>query len=340
MPPRSRAKRDTFYRQAKSDGYRARSAYKLLQLDDAYGLFGPSVCRVVDLCAAPGSWSQVIAERLQPAATGVAAAAGGRLVGSGSGGGGGGSGASGGRGGAGGTGGGSGCDSDGSSSGGDGGDGANGDVPSPATLPPTPRIVAVDLQEVAPIPGVTLLTGDITTAATLASIVDALGGEPAHLVVSDGAPDVTGVHAIDAYVQAALVTAALNVATRVLCPGGAFVAKVFASGGGGAGGGGGGAAAALCAQLRVFFRAVALAKPRSSRVTSAEAFVVCRGYAPPGGWVPRALASAPLAATAMSADAAASPTTPTTAEEGEGAVNAVVDPFVGWGDLDGGVGGG
>lgn len=111
-------------------------------------------------------------------------------------------------------------------------------------------------------------------------------------------------------------------------------------GGGGAGGGGGGAAAALCAQLRVFFRAVALAKPRSSRVTSAEAFVVCRGYAPPGGWVPRALASAPLAATAMSADAAASPTTPTTAEEGEGAVNAVVDPFVGWGDLDGGVGGG
>ncbi|GAB0490713.1 hypothetical protein MMPV_001950 [Pyropia vietnamensis] len=320
MPPRSRAKRDTFYRQAKSDGYRARSAYKLLQLDDAYGLFGPSVRRVVDLCAAPGSWSQVIAERLGPAAV-DGADRGGRRSGEGSGGGGGGD-CCGGRRGGGASGGGGRGDCD---VGRDDGDGANGGGEVPPPPPPSPCIVAVDLQEVAPIPGVTLLTGDITTGATLAAIVSALGGGDAQLVVSDGAPDVTGVHAVDAYVQAALVTAALNVATRVLAPGGAFVAKVFAAGGGG----GAGAAATLVAQLRVFFRAVALAKPRSSRITSAEAFVVCRGYAPPSAWVPRVLASAPVAATAAAARS-------TEVEEG-GLVNAVVDPFVGWGDLDGGV---
>jgi len=56
----SRSKRDIFYRLAKSSGYRARSAYKLLHLDAEFGLLD-GVERAVDLCAAPGSWSQVLA---------------------------------------------------------------------------------------------------------------------------------------------------------------------------------------------------------------------------------------------------------------------------------------
>lgn len=58
-------KRDIFYRLGKSEGYRARSAYKLIQLDEHFQLFGPDIKRVVDLCAAPGSWSQVLSKRLK-----------------------------------------------------------------------------------------------------------------------------------------------------------------------------------------------------------------------------------------------------------------------------------
>jgi tRNA (cytidine32/guanosine34-2'-O)-methyltransferase len=54
-------KRDLYYRKAKEEGFRARSAYKLMQIDEQFSLFD-QVTRVVDLCAAPGSWSQVLPE--------------------------------------------------------------------------------------------------------------------------------------------------------------------------------------------------------------------------------------------------------------------------------------
>ena len=56
-------KRDIYYRRAKEEGWRARSAFKLLQIDEQLGLFD-GVTRAVDLCAAPGSWSQVLSRRL------------------------------------------------------------------------------------------------------------------------------------------------------------------------------------------------------------------------------------------------------------------------------------
>ena len=65
MGKTAKDKRDIYYRKAKEEGYRARSAYKLLQIDEELHIFDPSVQRVVDLCAAPGSWSQVIAKRLR-----------------------------------------------------------------------------------------------------------------------------------------------------------------------------------------------------------------------------------------------------------------------------------
>jgi tRNA (cytidine32/guanosine34-2'-O)-methyltransferase len=63
MGKTTKDKRDIYYRKAKEEGYRARSAYKLLQIDSTFNIFS-EVERVVDLCAAPGSWSQVIAKRL------------------------------------------------------------------------------------------------------------------------------------------------------------------------------------------------------------------------------------------------------------------------------------
>ena len=54
---------DPYYRKAKSEGYRARSAYKLLQVEEEFAIF-KGVERAVDLCAAPGSWSQVLSNKL------------------------------------------------------------------------------------------------------------------------------------------------------------------------------------------------------------------------------------------------------------------------------------
>ena len=113
----------------------------------------------------------------------------------------------------------------------------------------------------------------------------------AQLVVCDGAPDVTGLHDMDEFMQSQLVVAALTVATELLEDGGTLVAKVFR----------GREAPALLAQLEPFFRGrplgrsssygggVFLAKPRASRNASVEAFVVCRGYGAPRGLVPRLL---------------------------------------------------
>ena len=79
----------------------------------------------------------------------------------------------------------------------------------------------------APLPGVTQLQGDITKLATANRIVSEFAGEKADLVVCDGAPDVTGLHDIDEYIQAQLLLAALNITTHLLKQGGTFVAKIF-----------------------------------------------------------------------------------------------------------------
>jgi tRNA (cytidine32/guanosine34-2'-O)-methyltransferase len=218
----SKDKRDIYYRKAKEDGYahilifffcsryRARSAYKLLQLNDQFNLLNESVQRAVDLCAAPGSWSQVLASRLNR-------------------------------------------------------DEGNA------------RIVAVDLQEMSPIEGVITLQGDITSYDTVKSVIDACGGELADLVICDGAPDVTGLHDLDEYVQFKLLLSALNISTLLLRSGGNFVAKVFR----------GENIDLLVAKLRIFFReGVWVSKPKSSRNSSIECFIVGKGFCMPEGYTP------------------------------------------------------
>ena len=138
------------------------------------------------------------------------------------------------------------------------------------------KIVAVDLQEMAPIDGVECLQGDITSETTARRIISYFSGKLADLVVCDGAPDVTGLHDIDEYVQAQLLLAALNITTHVLNEGGTFVAKIFR----------GKDVTLLYSQLNVFFDQVSCCKPKSSRNSSIEAFVVCQGFRLPEGFTP------------------------------------------------------
>ena len=240
------------------------------------------VLRAVDLCAAPGSWSQVLSREVYGRWKASNADAAASVVTSG------------------------------------------GDAPAAsgsATAPTVePQIVAVDLQEMAPIEGVVEIQGDITSLATAEQIISHFRGQKADLVVCDGAPDVTGgrgallspvgvaegwgfawlwaavaalvtavvivlvvivvvmmsmevvyvvcagLHDIDEYVQAQLLLAALNITTHVLRDGGSFVAKIFR----------GKDVTLLYAQLRIFFRRVTIAKPKSSRNSSIESFVVCQ----------------------------------------------------------------
>jgi tRNA (cytidine32/guanosine34-2'-O)-methyltransferase len=148
------------------------------------------------------------------------------------------------------------------------------------------KIVAIDLQPMSPLEGIITLQADITHPATIPLLLHALdpsctadahsklASHPVDLVLSDGAPDVTGLHDLDIYVQSQLLFAALNLALCVLRPGGNFVAKIFR----------GRNADLLFAQLKLFFRRVVVAKPRSSRASSVEAFVVCLDFRPPAGF--------------------------------------------------------
>eukprot|EP00798_Chlamydomonas_sp_ICE-L_P019256 gene19256-25888_t len=128
----------------------------------------------------------------------------------------------------------------------------------------------------APIEGVQLIQGDITSEVTAKQVISHFEGHHADLVVCDGAPDVTGLHDLDEYVQAQLILAALTIVVHVLQPGGTFVAKIFR----------GKDISLLYSQLRILFPEVYCAKPRSSRNSSIEAFVVCRGFMPPPGFKP------------------------------------------------------
>lgn len=207
----SKDKRDVFYRRAKESGYRARSAYKLLQIDAEFNIFNNEslpIHRSVDLCAAPGSWSQVLSEKLTKTEN-----------------------------------------LDKEDEGG-------------------PRIVAVDLQPMAPLHGVTCLQGDITSLETAEAIITHFKGNRAELVICDGAPDVTGLHDIDEFIQGQLLLSAINISTHVLCEGGTFIAKIFR----------GRDVGLLYTQLRLLFHTVSVAKPASSRNSSIEAFVVCQKF--------------------------------------------------------------
>lgn len=143
------------------------------------------------------------------------------------------------------------------------------------------KIVAVDLQTMAPLPGVIQIKGDITKRSTIEEILQCFqksSGEiqKADLVICDGAPDVTGLHDIDEFVQGNLVLAALNICLHVLAENGHFVSKIFRTKN----------IDLLYQQLKLFFDDVVIAKPRSSRNSSVESFIVCRQFHLPNHFTP------------------------------------------------------
>jgi 23S rRNA (uridine2552-2'-O)-methyltransferase len=198
---------DPYVKLANKEGYRARAAYKLKEIDEALGLIRPGQL-VVDLGSAPGAWSQYLRRRLSPGG-----AAAGQLEGS---------------------------------------------------------IIALDILPMEPIEGVTFLQGDFREAEVLARLEQAMAGRQADVVVSDMAPNLSGIASADAARISHLIELAIDFARHHMKPEGALVAKLFHGSG----------YAELTQQFKTNFRIVKPIKPKASRDRSAETFMVGIGLKP------------------------------------------------------------
>lgn len=129
-------------------------------------------------------------------------------------------------------------------------------------------VVASDILEMNPIAGVAFVQGDFTEQSVLDELLDLLGDRRADVVISDMAPNMSGMAAVDIPNAMGLVELALDMAQQVLKPGGVFVAKVFQGEG----------FDALLAEMRKSFGTVVSRKPDSSRARSREIYQVCKGF--------------------------------------------------------------
>lgn len=197
---------DPYVKQAQREGYRARAAYKLKEIDEELQLLRPGQV-VVDLGAAPGAWSQYVRRRFAPVQAGVGGAASGALNGT---------------------------------------------------------IIALDLLEFEPIEGVAVVLGDFREEAVLARLEDELAGRRVDVVISDMAPNLSGIEASDAARMTDLVELAVEFARRHLVPQGALVCKVFHGSG----------YSQLAKLFKTVFKTVKPIKPKASRDKSAETFLV------------------------------------------------------------------
>lgn len=196
---------DEYVQRAQREGWRSRAVYKLEELDRKYRLLKPGMT-VVDLGAAPGSWSQYATRVL-----GVAAGQAGRTV--------------------------------------------------------QARVIALDILPMDPLPGVVFIEGDFRDEAVLARLEDALGGRTVDLVMSDMAPNISGVGVVDQPRAMYLVELAVDFVRQHLKPGGTFVTKVFQGEG----------FDALVRDLRRDFERVVVRKPKASRPRSREVYLVASG---------------------------------------------------------------
>lgn len=190
------ARRDQYRRLAKDQGYRARSAYKLLQINRSYHIIKKDD-KVVDLGCAPGGWLQVAVKEVR-------------------------------------------------SSG---------------------NVIGMDLKPVTPVTGAIILQGSIEDPNMLSKIAEILGCK-ADVVLSDLAPNVSGVWDIDHARQISLSTIALRFAQHVLRVGGSSVFKVFE----------GDMLMEFRSELRKSFGKVLLSKPSASRQESSELYIICLDF--------------------------------------------------------------
>ncbi|MEY4654494.1 MAG: Cell division protein ftsJ [Pseudomonadota bacterium] len=192
---------DPYVKLAQREGYRARAAYKLKEIDETLGLIRPGHV-VVDLGSTPGAWSQYVRRRLSPAG-----AAAGELNGA---------------------------------------------------------ILALDILPMEPIEGVTFLQGDFREPEMLARLEVAMAGRQADVVVSDMAPNLSGIESADAARISHLVELAIEFSQTHLKPEGALVTKVFHGSG----------YSQLVKLFKETFRVVKPLKPKASRDKSSETFIV------------------------------------------------------------------
>ena len=188
---------DPYVKRAQKDGYRARSSYKLIELNEKDRLIKPGMI-VMDLGSAPGGWSQVA----------------GRIVGE------------------------------------------------------KGRVIASDILPMDHIHNVDFIQGDFTDEAVFNQILEALGDRQPDLIISDIAPNLSGIASADQASSIYLVELALDMARRVLKRGGNFVAKVFQGSG----------SDAYLKDLRTSFEKVSIRKPAASRSRSREVYVVAKGF--------------------------------------------------------------
>ena len=192
---------DPYVKLATREGYRARAAYKLKEIDETLGLIRPGHL-VVDLGSTPGAWSQYVRRRLSPSG-----AAAGELDGT---------------------------------------------------------IIALDILPMEPIEGVNFLQGDFREAEVLGRLAQAMNGRLADVVVSDMAPNLSGIASADAARVAHLVELAIDFARHHMKPEGALVAKLFHGSG----------YSELTQLFKSNFRVVKPLKPKASRDKSSETFMV------------------------------------------------------------------
>lgn len=192
---------DPFVKRSRVDGYRARSVYKLIELNEKEKLIRPGMT-VVDLGAAPGSWTQVVREKLSD---------------------------------------------------------KNGEVNG--------KIIAMDILPMDPIDGVTFLQGDFREQDVADQLNALVGEEQVDLVLSDMAPNLSGIAAADAARCLLLNELALEFCLEHLKNDGVFVTKVFQGSG----------FSQYVETLKKHFKVVLTRKPQASRSTSAEVYMVAKG---------------------------------------------------------------
>lgn len=130
------------------------------------------------------------------------------------------------------------------------------------------KLIASDILPMDPLPGVDFIQGDFTEEAVFDQIMAAIGGQPVDVVISDMAPNLSGISSADQAASIYLIELALDMANQVLKPQGSFVAKAFQGEG----------YDAFVAQVREQFDSVVIRKPDSSRARSREVYVVGRGF--------------------------------------------------------------
>jgi len=199
---------DPYVKLAAKEGYRARAAYKLKEIDESLSLIKPGHL-VVDLGSTPGAWSQYVRRRLAPEGAAV-----GELAGT---------------------------------------------------------IIALDILPMEPIEGVTFLQGDFREAEVLERLSAAMAGRKADVVVSDMAPNLSGIASADTARVAHLIELAIDFARHHMKPEGVLVAKLFHGSG----------YNELTKLFKDNFRVVKPFKPKASRDKSSETFMVGIGLKSP-----------------------------------------------------------